>query len=149
MSQTRRAVRRCKQRATVSFEKASMTSFYRTILVGLSLPASVLSYSRYHTREGVVVDPKGLRKVPVTPFGSLPLQDTYYNILVLGHFYIAMAILVLFAVQMFRQKGDALHVKVGKATQYLGLFCILEAFMLPYLSRLLGFSPLPLYGRLA
>jgi uncharacterized membrane protein len=107
-----------------------MTSFYSTILVGLSLPASVLSYSRYNPQEGVVVDPKGLRTMPITPFGSLPLQDTYYNILVLGHFYSAMAVLVMFAIQMFRRKGDAFHVKVGTATQYLTLFCTLEAFVM-------------------
>jgi uncharacterized membrane protein len=107
-----------------------MTSFYSTILFGLSLPASVLSYSRYNTQDGVIIDPKGLRTLAITPFGGLPLQDTYYNILVLSHLYIAFAMLVLFAVQMFRRKGDALHVKVGKATQYLGLFCTLEAFVM-------------------
>jgi uncharacterized membrane protein len=131
MSQTKRSLRTYKQRRTGSFEQASMKSFYSAILFGLSaLPASVLSYSRYHTQEGVIIDPKGLRTLPITPFGGLPLQDTYYNILVLAHFYIATTILVLFAVQMFRRKGDALHVKVGKATQYLGLFCILEAFVM-------------------
>jgi hypothetical protein len=107
-----------------------MTSFYSTILFGLSLPVSVLSYSRYNTHEGVIIDPTALRTLPITPFGGLPLQDTYYNILIRSHFYIATTILFLFAVQMFRRKGDALHVKVGKATQYLGLFCTLEAFLM-------------------
>jgi hypothetical protein len=128
MSQTKRTLR--KRRFAGSLEKASMTSFYSAILFGLSLPASVLSYSRYNTHEGVIIDPKGLRTLPITPFGGLPLQDTYYNCLVLGHFIIAMVILVLFAVQMFRRKGDAFHVKVGKATQYVGLLCTLEAFVM-------------------
>jgi uncharacterized membrane protein len=127
---TRKDLRTDKQRPAKSFEKVFMTSFYSTILFGLSLPASVLSYSRYNTQEGVIKDPKGLRTLPITPFGGLPLQDKFYNYLIIGHFISAMVILVLFTVQMFRRKGDALHVKVGKATQYLGLLFILEAFVM-------------------
>lgn len=119
------------RRSNSRFEKVCMKNFYSTILVGLSLRASVLSYSRYNNQDGVIIDPRGLRTtLPITPFGGLPLQDNFYNILVLGHFYIALFILVLFAVQMSRRKGDALHVKVGKATQYLELFCTFEAFVM-------------------
>jgi uncharacterized membrane protein len=90
----------------------------------------------------VIIDPKGLRTLPITPFGGLPLQDTYYNFLVLGHFIIAMVISVLFAVQMFRRKGDALHVKVGKATQYVGLLCTLEAFVMLFRHQRSDFAAL-------
>lgn len=85
----------------------------------------VQAFSRYNPSEGVVLDEALLFESEVTLFSSYPIQDPLYKFLANSHAWVALPMVALFTFQIFRTKGDSLHVLVGQTLKYTGIIAVI------------------------